>query len=355
MFTEEKDIPPDMKKFSYVIILFILLIVAAYFFFSDRTSTISKEFTDFAIEDTSSVNKIFISDPAGRNALLTRQSDNSWKINEKYKARIDGVELLLAMFKMIKVKEIVPESGIDNVITKMAGGSIKVEIFTGGTKPEKVYYVGNATQNHFGTYMLLELKGKKSIKPYIMHIPGFHGYLTARFFTEENLWRDRSIFKYDGEEIDKLSIRYNEKPLKSFEIEKQGKSYNVTDLATKEEIKPVMQDVISEYLDRFKPIHFEFIPENTAFVNIDSVKKTLPIHEIEVQYHNGEKITLKTYYKPVKESMMIIPETGENYTHDLDRFYALINNTDFVVMQWPLLDNILAYNDDFRLKEIVDN
>lgn len=344
-----------MKKFSYLILLLILLIVAAYFFFSDRTSTISKEFSDFALEDTSSVDKIFISDPDGRNALLTRQADNSWEINEKYKARIDGVELLLTTFKMIKVKEMVPESGTDNVIKTMASGSVKVEIYTGGEKPEKVYYVGNATQNHFGTYMLLELNGKKSEKPYIMHIPGFHGYLTARFFTEENLWRDRSIFKLDGEEIEKLSIRYNEKPLKSFELEKKGESYTVTDLATKEEISPVMQDVINEYLDRFKPINFEYIPENSAFVNIDSVKKTMPIHEIDVQYLNGEKISLKTYYKPVKESMILNPETGENYKYDLDRFYASINNIDFVVMQWPTLDNVLAYNDDFRLKEIVDN
>lgn len=344
-----------MNRKLYLIILIILLLAAAYFFFSQKTTTISNEFSDFAIEDTSSIDRIFISDYNGISADLSRQEDNTWQINGKYKARPDGIELLLKTFKTIKVKEMIPQSGIDNVIKTMATRAIKVEIYTGGKNPEKVYYVGNSTQNHFGTYMLLELNGVKSSAPYIMHIPGFHGFLTARFFADENTWRERSIFNYQADDIASLSINYSDKPLNSFKLIRHDEGFKVIDESTKEEIKPIKEGAINEFLSRFKSIHFEYIPEASAFVNIDSVTSTKPLHVIEIQSVDGKKTSLKTYIKPVKESMIINEETGETYTYDLDRLYAWLNDTDFVVMQWPTLDQILAYKDDFRMTEIVDN
>ena len=107
-----------MKK-SYIIILVILLITAAYFFFSDRSSTLKSEYSDFAIEDTSAITKVFIADYSGGTALLERMPDNTWKINGKYKVRKDGMDLLLKTFKMIAVKEPVAKASRETVIKEL--------------------------------------------------------------------------------------------------------------------------------------------------------------------------------------------------------------------------------------------
>lgn len=344
-----------MKKYRGIIILIILAIVAAYFFFTRTTSTIKNEFSEFEIEDTSSVDRIFIADENGVTADLTRQEDNTWRINDKYKARQDAVELLLKTFRSIKVKEIVPKAALENVIKYLATRSFKVEIYTGGSDPHKVYYVGNSTKDHHGTYMLLEIDGEKSSMPFITHLPGLHGFLTARFFTEEDIWRDRTVFAYKTNEIKRLSISYLEKPTKSFELKNENGGYVVTDLSTKNVVEPLKEEAISEFLSRFRSVHFEYIQREGPLANIDSVTSTLPLHIIEIEGLDGSKTTVKTYNKPVKGSMIINEATGHPYKHDLDRLFAWVNDSEFVVMQWPTLDRILAYNSDFGKLEIVDN
>ncbi len=336
-----------MKK-SYIIILVLLLAIAAYFFLTDTQSTIKTEYSNFAFEDTSKITRIFIADHNGEKADLSRQENNSWKINDAYKARQDAIDLILRSLKLIKVKEPVPESARNTIITQMAGRSIKVEFYAGEDKPVRVYYIGNPTQNHFGTYMLLEIDGQKSSVPFITHIPGFHGYLTARFFTEQDTWRDRAVFNLSAEEIETVSIKYNERPLKSFKLEREGEDYLVTDLSSMMPLENQRSDGFEEYLSRFKSIHYEFIQREAPLANIDSVLATKPLHEIEVTTRDGKKVEVITFFKPVKFAEAIDPRTGEPYTYDIDRLFAWINKEDFVVMQWPTIDNILAYNDDFR-------
>ena len=344
-----------MNRKVYLIILVILLSVAAYFYFSRQTSTIETEFSHFAIKDTASVSRIFIADPDGSTAELNRQKDNTWTINNKYPARKDGVNLLLEAFKGIMVTEMVPKSAIENVIRSMAANSIKVEIYTGGDQPVKIYYIGDATKNHQGTYMLLEIDGKKSSIPYIMSVEGFHGFLQPRFFTEEYSWRKRNIFPVSPENIQTVKVAYYERPLKSFLLEKSGHEYKVSDLNSMLPVEPLKMESIEEYMGRFRTINYEYFADQDSSANLDSVKKSQPIHLIEVQDIKGNTIQMKTYYKPVKGSMIINEATGEFYTYDLDRLYGCINEEDFVVLQWQMLDKILAYNDDFRKPENVDN
>jgi hypothetical protein len=315
----------------------------------------SSEFSDFAFEDTSSVDRIFISDVEGISADLTRQKDNTWKINDEYKARQDAIDLILKSVNSIKVKETVPKSTMETIIKSMAGNSIKVEIYSGSDKPVKVYYVGNPTQNHFGTYMLLEIDGEKSSTPFITHMPGFHGFLTARFFTDEDKWRDRTVFAYKAEDIKSIQISYQRRPLKSFKITREDSGFSVIDLNSRTKIDPLKEEAIDEYMSRFESIHYEFIQREAPLANIDSVTSTTPLHIIEVEGIDGRKTLVKTYNKPITGSIAVNPATGKAYTVDLDRLYAWVNDTDFVVMQWPTLDNILAYYDDFRRSEIVDN
>ena len=62
--------------------------------------------------------------------------------------------------------------------------------------PFKTWYIGSPTQDHTGTYMLLQLGQDKSSKPYVTYKPGMYGTLEVRFFTDWKAWRSPRIFDY---------------------------------------------------------------------------------------------------------------------------------------------------------------
>lgn len=343
-----------MKRYRYLLLLVVLLLIAAYLYFSRTGSTLKSEYSDFAIEDTASIDKIFISDYEGQNALLERQEDKTWTINQKHKVRKDAIELLLKTFNRISVREPVSKSKFETVVKELAVKSTKVEIYTGGKKPYKVYYVGHATKTHYGTNMLLEIGGKKSSVPYITHVPGFFGYLSTRFFTDENLWRDRAIFELKADQIASIEIRFLEKPVNSFRLERTENSFALIDINTMEKTSDVNQVVAQDFFNKFKSVHFEFIDVESSEETIDSVISSPALHQIIVEKTTGEKTELYTYYKPVTDGTLN-PVTGEPYKYNLDRLYGWVNKEDFVLMQWPTLDQILAYRQDFMARENVEN
>ena len=117
--------------------------------------------SDFAIKDSKSIDKIFIVASTGKSVTLSKQ-DTNWLVNGKYNARPDNIRLLLKTFRRIDVRSPVPKAAVNNIITEIATGATKVEIYQGNDKPSKIYYVGNPTNDNQGTYMILETDGVKS-------------------------------------------------------------------------------------------------------------------------------------------------------------------------------------------------
>ena len=239
-----------MKRTYYITVLFLLFILAIYFFYRKSDTTLSREFSDFAIEDTSTVDRIFIADHSGGRAELRRSHKGGWIVNGKYKARQDGIDQILDMVSRVRVKEPVSTGMSNTIVRDMAAHSIKVELYTGDEKPAKIYYIGNSTPDHQGTYMLLEVGGKKSDRPFVTHIRGFAGFLTPRFFTDMNLWRDRTIFNLEADSIASVAITYSEKAEHSFRLTTDGNSARVYDAGGKP-VEPADQALVREYLGLF--------------------------------------------------------------------------------------------------------
>src|SRR5690554_340633 len=146
-----------MKKLIPLIIVVVVVAGLAYYFSTsvNPKTTADKAQTDFAIADTSDIGIIFIADRTGNTATLTRTAEG-WTINDKYPARADAVDILLKTFKNIYIQRPVPEEGQEQVNRVMATGSNKVEIYDLKGDLIKTWYVGHATMDKKGTYMLLE-------------------------------------------------------------------------------------------------------------------------------------------------------------------------------------------------------
>ena len=145
--------------------------------------------------------------------------------DSEYKALPSSVDLITNTFQRIRVKQDVPEKAIENVLTLLAVRHKKVEIFLKGEeKPHKTWFIGSATNDHAGTYMLLKIGDTKSDIPYITHKQDMVGTLDVRFHTTFQDWRFTGVFNYPPNSIKKIAVKFNQQIEDSYTIDVLGES-----------------------------------------------------------------------------------------------------------------------------------
>lgn len=333
-----------MKKNKIVFLLFfILAAAAAYLYFSEQSSTVRSALSDFAVEDTASISKIFLVDNNKKSILLERVNADAWTVNRKYEARQDAVNVLLTTIQRVSVKAPVPKAAFENVVKQIAVKHVKIEIYQGEEEPSKSYYVGHTNPEHTGNYMLLE----NSSVPFLMHIEGFRGFLTPRYFTNENEWRSTAVFNYGYGEISSVKLEYPGSPEKSFSVKETGNNrFSLVSLENNSEIPLYDTTALMKFIASFQKVHFEGFEETKSAAFVDSVIRTAPVHIFTITDKTGNIKTLKTFLKPVAEGSTDME--GNPTSHDLDRFYGLMDERDFVVLQYFVFDPLLKTADDFR-------
>ena len=340
-----------MKKNSILLLVLAgLAIAAGVVYFQSHTSTIADEpLTDFAIEDTAKVNKVVITDHLGKVATLERvPGERLWLLNGKLEAREDAVNLMLKTFNRIRIRGNVSDSSRDNMLKLLASSSKRVEIFTGGDEPAKIWYVGIPTPDHTGTVMLLEIPGiGRSEEPYIVHMEGFTGFLSTRFFTNEMEWRYTGIFEYPHLEVSKVRMINHMIPTDSWEVRFSGGN-NLElwscNAAGAHEKKALRFDTtaVKEQLLLFKKVHVESFNTQLNEIQTDSLRNAQPAYTLEVTDNQGTSTTIDLHLKPSKKPME--DDYGNIIPFDLDYFWAKTQDGEIAMAQSynfsPLLNPI---------------
>lgn len=338
-----------MKKNRRSLIITVLLVlVSLYFlFFRDSFNTLGQKDNDFAVQDTAAITKIFMADKDNRTVTLTRVKGGVWMVDNKYQVRSDAINTLLYTMKMVSVKNIIDANGIPNVIKAMASSAIKVEVYDGDNRV-KMYYVGGATADQLGTYMLLANpnSGENCKKPYIMYIPGFDGYLSTRFFVKEDDWRDRVIMQYYPYAMKTIKVTYPQSD-SGFVINILGRNRFSMD-NTANQPMPFDTVAVKQYLTYYQSVQWEVTVENAA--NKDSILNSGPVAIIAVTDTAGKHTEIKLFNK--KATRQEIEKYGNDYRYDPDQMFALVNGKDFVLVQYfifgKLLENVRYFSGSNR-------
>jgi len=344
-----------MKKNSILgIILVVLIIAAGVVYFNTHTGTLAdKPLTEFAIEDTSQVSKVIITDHFGKSAVVERgPGQQLWKLNGKYQAREDAVNLMLKTFNRIRIRGNVSDSSRDNMMKLLATSSKRVEIYTGGDKPAKIWYVSIPTPDHTGTLMLLEIPGiGRSEEPYITHIEGFTGFLSTRFFTDEMEWRYTGIFEYPHLEVSKVCMINHLIPTDSWEVRFAGG--NNLELSgcdatgnCNQKISRFDTVAVKNQLLLFKKVHVESFNTQLSKIQSDSLKAVQPAYTLSVTDNTGKTSTIdllmKMASKPTED------DYGNIIPFDLDYYWARTQDGEIAMAQsfnfGPLLNPIAKFS-----------
>jgi len=203
-----------MKKNLPYLLVFAVLAALSWYVWNKRNSgTLDPNDTSFAIEDTSSVVRIFIADRKGQRLTLERKKGGPWRMGSGKAPRPDAVFTLLETLRRWEVKTPVPRPAVQNVFKSLATLSVKVEV-TMEDGSGQVYYVGSGTQDMRGTYAMKE----GSELPYIVHLPGWEGYLSTRFFANEEEMRERVLLRLQPSNLEKLVVEYPAEPENSYDL-----------------------------------------------------------------------------------------------------------------------------------------
>jgi len=347
-----------MKKNRNLIIIVILLLIAtAAILLSRRSGTLNERTSNFAVKDTATITKIFLADKNNRNILLERQVDGTWALNETYLAQKSSIDQLLETIYHLTPKYPVPQKAHDNVVSRLASRSVKVEVYQNvyrinlfdwiklfeHEKRTKVFYVGGATADNVGTFMIME----GADIPFVVHILGFRGYLAPRFSTMEKDWRDHTVFKTKMADIQSVILEMPGEPENSFKVLKEDSDLKLIQLKTNQEIESYDTLRLLNFLTSFSDIRYEALLNDIEADRKDSIISSQPFIEITLTDMNGNSTHIKTFHRPNVDRQF--DEAGKLYVHDLDRAYALINGgRDFVMIQYYVFDKILRPLSFFR-------
>ena len=342
-----------MKKNNRITIIItaLLVVIAGVLIWNNRyISTNRGEESNFQVWDTASVTKIYLADRKERESLLEREPQG-WVLNGTYRAHPKQVQYLLTTLYKIRIKMPVSKASHDNIVKQLASQSTKVEIYQNvprinlfnkvklfyHEKRTKVFYVGDATMDSSGTFMLKE----GADKAYIVYIPSFRGFITTRFTANPDDWRDHTVFHENMADIQSVAIEFNEDPEGSFRIDNMGKhQYKLTRLCDNKDLPYDTLKVIN-FMSSFGDLRFEALFTNSLpQERIDSITSSPYVHHVILTDKEGNTKEMKTFKKLVMNG---VTDFGGDFGEiDRDRMYALIEGgKDFVLIQNYVFDKVL--------------
>lgn len=349
------------KNRRFIIAVLVLGVIATALLLTNSKSTFKKALSDFAVDDTSNVTKIFMSDKNNNNLTLNRGKDGKWLVSNKYPGSKANIALLLGTMRNVQMKETVPKGAIENVIKDMASFSVKVEIYQWKYRIDlfnsirlfphealtKVYYVGGPIQSNQGSYMIME----HSSVPFVVYLPGLRGFVTPIYSPIEKYWRDYTIFKKTIQQIESVKMEFPSDPENSFEIKnRQNMNLQFISLAGNQ-VVPIFDTLkVMNFLSAFRNINFEALMNDMDTHRKDSILKLTPYCIISLTDTSHFTNTIRTFRKGVTTAE--VDAMGNPAPYDLDRLYALVNDgKDFTLIQYFVFDKILRPKSFFIRKQ----
>ena len=341
------------RKIKLITITAIVAVLAICTYFivrhGSRTSTSDEV---FHIENTDAVTKIFMADKLDNKVLLQRQSDSSWTVDGKYPASQRRVEELLETLNQMRIRQKVSRTARKNIVNNISVSHTKVEVYQivpfinwfGGRlqlfKSEKLvatYYIGHETQDNMGSYVFRE----GDDEPYIVHIPGFRGYLGPRFEPVAELWRSHRIVDLPVTAIESVKVEIPNQPQESFELVRNGEAF---DFLSGGVLMPSFDTMrVGQLLSSFVNLNFDQFAGVVPKVELDTTFSRQPGFILTITDTAGNARCLRTYIKFTDPDALISVQGDQKLADffDVNRQYAILDDKDTVLIQYFVFDNIL--------------
>jgi hypothetical protein len=315
--------------------------------------------TMFALENTDQVDRVFLTDRFGNEALLERVEDLNWTYTnkvtgKKYRANPSAVYMLLETIRKVRTREPINKAAMDNAVKSLSTKATKVEIYDKEKNKLRVYYVGPMTNGGTGNLVIME----GANQPYVGYIPNFQGTIDTRFITTEKDWRDKAIFRNDVEQLEFVQVEYPAaiQKAQSFKISKSSAGkFTIEPLDPTAAVyaqEQVNQDNARTYFEDFDVVAAEKIIDKENKAIRDSIITTTPFAVVtyKASYHNEPQVfRLYSLYNPTADR-----GDGEaGHRQKIQRYFIDIDEDNFFLGQHMVLRSMLWGYDFFFQRQAV--
>ena len=341
-----------MKKKNIILIAVVAAVAVAALVIALRGSRKATFAQDYHVEDVTSITRIFIADKQENHVLLTRTGDSTWIVDNQYAASQPMVDLLLETLHTMRIRQQVNRNAIPTVVKDLSARAVKVDVYQrrplinwfGGKirlfpreKLTTTYYVGRETQDMMASYMFRE--GDK--QPFIIHIPGFRGFLTPRFVAEPLKWHSHTIVDLDVHQIERVELQIPDSPDENFVVQREGDGFYL-ELANHRRADGFDTARVAQMLSSFTWLNFDEFASIVPNTFADSCVTGTPRTVLSITDTAGHTRVMRTYIKYNNpDDWKAMPDPDMYEVFDLDRLYAIIDNQDTVLIQYYIFDNIL--------------
>lgn len=347
------------KKNSIYLLVLVVLGIAAYLLMNKNTKGTMGDLKAFAIEDTTQIEKVSITNKAGAQVILTKDTmEGWWMVNNRFHARKALISLIMEAFQRMEVKAPVPTPAVENILKSMSSSATRVDVFGKDGEVLKSFYLGGTTQDDLGTYMLLS--GEE--KPQVVHLPGFNGYISARFFVRPIDWKDATVFGMAPQELDWISLKYTNDLKASFKVKLIGDEVaQITNFAGDTAKENVDGKFFRNYLTKYRSVEYETLMDTSylSLSEMDSVRNSKPYCVVTVMDKKGKEHEAVLYLFPeaVRKqfagSFPIYSKSGQPILSESERLYCLLKESNelTVVQNYSFRNILVTYNDFFAPKQ----
>lgn len=292
----------EKRNKRLAILLVVLLgITTAFFWYGKSNSGYEVDPAMFKQYDLGKIDEIMLESPLGKTTL--KYEGARWKVNEKFNASAQMIEVLFATLQQAEAKRPAALSLRDSLRTLLQEKGVKVTLLAGGEKQSIFFAGGNESKTQ--AYFLNE----NAEVPYIVTIPGYRVYVSGIFELLETGWRDKYVFGFNWRNFQRLQTKFP-KPQNDFEVEMED------GIPVMKGIQQVDTTKLNNYLDAISLLTAdEFNDTNSS---LDSLAKTTPLVSILVV-----DIAKKEYFL-----QLFAPNAKKLWS------YGLINGS-----QWARFDN----------------
>ncbi|MCQ2295174.1 MAG: DUF4340 domain-containing protein [Bacteroidales bacterium] len=346
-----------MKKRKNLLIIAIVVVIGIAALVVAKLGSRDATFKqNFHIEDIDNITKIYLADKEDNHVLLSRvdtpSPDTTWLVDELYPASQGMIDILLETLHDMRIRQQVNKNAVPQAIKLLSGRAIKVEVyqrryfinwFDGKFRlfpHEKLtvtYFVGHETQDMMACHMFR--KGDKV--PYIIHIPGFRGYLTPRFSADSWAWRSHTIVHWDIRQLQSVSLDIPAAPEDSYTIKRDGDGFAF--FQGKQQIHTFDTARVAQTLSCFANLNFDEFAKKVPNTDLVNSFKSAPKAVLHITNRDGVTREVKTYLKYNNPTDTLVMHGNEDLVDmfDLNRLYAVIDSKDTVLIQYFIFDNIL--------------
>ena len=274
------------------------------------------------------------------------KNDQIWTLGTGECVQQHMIATFLETFMYVSVKSPVPEGAVVNMNEQIMLHHKKVEIYQNG-KVSKTWYVGNPTQDHLGTYMLLKDPEKgKSPEPFIMFLPNMNGNLLDRFSTNHLDYVCSDIFIYDPLNINTIDVLIPDSTELNFKI--VALDNNTFELFNNElKVDNFDTAKVRSYITSYRKVHFTHHNRTADQNQIDSLKNSTPYYVISVTDKKGDENKINAHLK--SPGFNRFDFNGDLMEYDQDNLWVFTRYDELTVCQYHVFDKLLRDINFFKL------